>query len=67
MTDREHVDRLIATHGNPRRAALAFNERAEALGLEYRMDLTSTMQRIADGRGKSAMLALVRLVLESGN
>lgn len=64
MTDLEQVQALISDIGNPYRAALAFNAEMARRGYEYRMDTTSTMQRIARGEASAAMIALVRLTLE---
>lgn len=63
MTDAECVQSIIESYGNARQAALAFNAEMERAGLDYRMNLTSTMQRISQGKATPAMLALVRLTL----
>lgn len=65
MTDLEQVQALISDIGTPYRAAQVFNAEMERHGYEYRMDTTSTMQRIARGEARPAMIAFVRHVLAS--
>lgn len=62
-TDLERVQQLIQRIGNPYRAAQVFNSEMERRGYKYRMDATSTMQRIARGEARPAMIAFVCYVL----
>lgn len=64
MTDLERVQQLIQRAGNPYRAAQVFNAEMERRGYEYRMDTSSTMQRISRGEARPAMIAFACTILE---